>query len=134
VESRTTQPWHSRTCRVGWRALASVASAAPTLTAGPASADPAILADHGPERHFDLICWNQANCVTEAMQRPYLAAVSISSEGFHDPADRFGLVAPMTQLRIRYEDEPERRPATAEEIVATLDAFRASAPWPLPEG
>ncbi len=90
-----------------------------------------ILGTDEPDRQFDLICWNQANAIAEDVQRPYLAAVRISGLGLHDPADRFGLVGPMTALRVRYEDEPERRAETAARIVEVLDRFRAAAPWPL---
>jgi hypothetical protein len=45
----------------------------------------------------------------------------------------FGLIEPMTVLTERYEDVPEDREATAAEIVQALDAFRAAAPWPLPD-
>jgi hypothetical protein len=66
------------------------------------------------------------------VQRPYLAARHIASEDFHEPADRFGLVAPMTELAERYEDRPDERADTAVEIAAELDAFRLRAPWPIP--
>jgi hypothetical protein len=36
-------------------------------------------------------------------------------------------------LTERYEDLPEAREATAAEIVRVLEAFRAAAPWPLPD-
>lgn len=92
-----------------------------------------ILGDTGPDRYFDLICWNQANALAEDVQRPYWAATGISRESVYHPADRFGLVEPMTELRIRYEDEPERRDDTARDIMTVLDAFLTAAPWPLPE-
>jgi hypothetical protein len=91
-----------------------------------------ILGDGGPESHFDLVCWNEANSLAEKVQRPYLAARHIASEDFHAPADRFGLVALMTELAERYEDRPDERAATAVEIAAELDAFRLRAPWPIP--
>ena len=63
------------------------------------------------------------------MQRPYLAARHIAAENFHRPLDRFGLIAPMTDLAERYEDRPDDRAA----IGAQLDPFRARAPWPITE-
>jgi len=91
-----------------------------------------ILGDDGPDRYFDLVCWNEANAVAEGMQRPYFAAARISNEGFHKPLDRFELVEPLSAMVFRYEDVPERRDDTARAIVETLAAFRAAAPWPLP--
>jgi hypothetical protein len=80
---------------------------------------------------FDVVCWNEANCVAESVQRPYLAATLIRLEGGHAPLDRFGLVAPMTELATRYEEVPQTRDETAAEIVRALDGFRARAPWPV---
>jgi hypothetical protein len=92
-----------------------------------------ILGEAGPDSYFNLVCWNQANAVAEGAQRPYRAARGISAEGIHETADAFGLVEPMTVLTERYEDLPEAREATAAEIVRVLEAFRAAAPWPLPD-
>ena len=66
-------------------------------------------------------------------QRPYLAARHIAAEDFHRPLDRFGLIAPMTDLAARYEDRPDDRAAIGAEIGAQLDSFRARAPWPITE-
>lgn len=92
-----------------------------------------ILGERGPESHFDLVCWNEANSLAENVQRPYLAARHIASEDFHEPADRYGIVEPMTELAERYEDRPDDRDAVALEIGHELDAFRARAPWPITE-
>lgn len=92
-----------------------------------------ILGECEHESHFDLICWNEANSLSENLQTPYLAARHIASEDFHEPADRFGLVEPMTELAVRYEDRPDERNATGAEIARELEAFRARAPWPIPE-
>ena len=92
-----------------------------------------ILGECEHESHFDLICWNEANSLAENVQTPYLAARHIASEDFHEPADRFGLVGPMEELAVRYEDEPDQRPAIGVEIARQLDAFRARAPWPITE-
>jgi hypothetical protein len=83
------------------------------------------------ESHFDLVCWNEANALAEHVQRPYLAARHIAAEDFHQPLDRFGLIAPMTELAERYEDRPDERDTTAAAICQVLDGFRARAPWPL---
>jgi hypothetical protein len=91
----------------------------------------AILGGKTPDISFDLVCWNEANCVEEHVQRPFLAAALIRLEGDHRPADRFGLVEPMTELAIRYEDVPEERAGTAAEITRMLAGFRARAPWPV---
>lgn len=100
----------------------------PELTNVPAQM---ILGTDGPDRNFDLICWNEANSLAEEMTRPYCAALRVSRMAIWQPADRFALVTPMTELRIRYEDEPERRVDVAAEIVAVLGDFRVAAPWPL---
>ena len=93
----------------------------------------AILGECDRESHFDLVCWNEANSLAEQVQRPYLAARHIASEDVHAPVDRFGIVEPMTELAVRYEDRPDERDAVAVEIVRRLDAFRARAPWPITE-
>ncbi len=93
----------------------------------------AILGECGPESHFDLVCWNEANSLAEDVQRPYLAARHIASEDVHAPADRFGIVGPMTELAVRYEDRPDERDVVAVEIARQLGAFRARAPWPISE-
>ena len=81
---------------------------------------------------FDVVCWNEANAVAESVQRPYLAASMIRLESDHDGVvDRFGIVPPLFDLLVRYEDEPDTRDATAAEITAVLDDFRARAPWPI---
>lgn len=90
-----------------------------------------ILGEAGPDWAFDLVCWNGANALAEQVRRPYGTAVAIANEGFHQPADTFGLVAPMTELMIRYEDVPEAPEATGAEIRRVLQHFRARAPWPV---
>jgi hypothetical protein len=89
-----------------------------------------ILGECEHESHFDLVCWNEANALAEDVQRPYLAARHIAAEDFHRPLDRFGLIAPMTELAERYEDFPDDRAGIGAEIEAQLDAYRARAPWP----
>jgi hypothetical protein len=93
-----------------------------------------ILGECERESHFDLVCWNEANALAEQVQRPYLAARHIAAEDFHQPLDRFGLIAPMTELAERYEDHPDGRATIAAEIGAELAAFRARAPWPITDG
>jgi hypothetical protein len=93
----------------------------------------AILGECERESHFDLVCWNEANALAEHVQRPYLAARHIAAEDFHQPLDRFGLIAPMTELAERYEDRPGDRVMISAEIEAQLDAYRARAPWPITE-
>jgi hypothetical protein len=90
-----------------------------------------ILGECERESHFDLVCWNEANALAEKMQRPYLAARHIAAEDFHQPLDRFGLIAPMTDLAERYEDRQAEREEIAAEITRELEAFRARAPWPI---
>lgn len=92
-----------------------------------------ILGEAGPDCHFNLVCWNEANALAEGVQRPYRAASNIAAEGFHEPIDSFGLVAPMSELVERYEDVPTSREGAAAEIIRILDAFRATAPWPITE-
>lgn len=92
-----------------------------------------ILGEREHDSHFDLVCWNEANCLAEGVQRPYLAARHIASEDFHEPADRFGILEPMTELAVRYEDFPDERAALDVEIARELDAFRARVPWPITE-
>lgn len=91
----------------------------------------AILGDEPLDVAFDLLCWNEANAVAEGVQRPFLAARLVRLEGDHRPADRFGLVLPLTELAIRFEDAPERRTEVDAEINDVLAAFRSRAPWPI---
>lgn len=90
-----------------------------------------ILGETSPDWAFDLVCWNEANGLAEQVRRPYGAAVAIANEGFHQPTDVFELVAPMTELMIRYEDLPETREATGDQIRRVLEDFRARVPWPV---
>lgn len=88
-----------------------------------------LLGEAGPESYFHLVCWNEANSLIEGFETPYRAARQISNMGFHHPADPFGLVDPLAELAMRYEDCPEEREEVAEEINAALSAFLARAPW-----
>lgn len=89
----------------------------------------ALLGEAGPENYFHLVCWNAANSLIEGFETPYRAARQIANMGFHQPADPFGLVTPMTDLAMRYEDRPEQRAEIAPEITATLSGYVARAPW-----
>lgn len=91
-----------------------------------------VLGELGPNSSFDLICWNAANSLVEGVKRPYFAARPIVHASYHKPADPYGIVAPLTELTERYEDHPDDRPDTAEEITAVLTQFLEVAPWPLP--
>jgi hypothetical protein len=90
----------------------------------------AILGEVDEDCYFHLLCWNETNSLAEGVQTPYRAARHIANEGFHEPADPYGLVGPMNELAERYEDRPAERSAAAAEIAAVLDRFRAQAPWP----
>lgn len=85
----------------------------------------------GLDHYFDLICWNEASALAEGNNTPYFAAGGITSVAIFRPADPFGLLEPLSELRTRYEDEPDTRDATGAEIAAVLDDFRARAPWPI---
>jgi hypothetical protein len=89
-----------------------------------------LLGSAGLEQSFDMVCWNDANCLLEGITTPWLAAREIANLGYHQPADRFGLVSPLGDLAERYEDFPEQRAETAEEITAVLLRFLDVAPWP----
>ena len=89
-----------------------------------------VLGELGPGSSFDLICWNAANSLVEGVKRPYNTARRIVHTAYHRPADPFGLVPPLTTLTERYEDFPESRPETAEEITDVLMRFLDVAPWP----
>ncbi|MGI5126085.1 hypothetical protein ACQEVB_04645 [Pseudonocardia sp. CA-107938] len=88
-------------------------------------------ASDGPDPSFDLICWNEASALAEGNNTPYFAACAIVAVEIYRPSDPFGLLAPLGELRMRYEDEPDSRDATGAEIAAVLDDFRARAPWPI---
>lgn len=49
----------------------------------------------------------------------------------HEPPEVFGLIPPLAVLVERYEDEPDARTATGEEIVGVLAAYCERAPRPL---
>ena len=86
----------------------------------------------GPDHYSDLICWNEASALAEGNNTPYFATTGIVSVAVSHPVDPFGLLEPLSDLRMRNEDEPGSRDATGAEITAVLDGFRASAPWPIP--
>jgi hypothetical protein len=81
----------------------------------------------GPDRYFDLICWNEASAPAEANNTPYFAAGGVTSVAIFRPAGAFGLLEPLSEPRTRYEPWE----ATGAEISAVLDDFRAGAPWPI---
>ena len=89
-----------------------------------------LLGSAGLEQSFDMVCWNDANCLVEGVTTPWLAARGIANLGYHQPADVYGLVSPLGELAERYEDFPEGRSETAEEITAVLMRFLDVAPWP----
>jgi hypothetical protein len=90
-----------------------------------------LLGGEGPDSHFDLICWNAANSLLEGIRRPYWAAQPVVHAGYHRPADVYGLLPALAPLTERYEDYPDEREETAEEIAAVLTRFLDVAPWPL---
>jgi len=92
----------------------------------------AILGEVGDDCSFHLLCWNEANSLAEGVQTPYRAARHIANEGFHEAADAYGLIGPMSEFAERDEDQPSDRAATGADIAGALDAFRAQAAWPLP--
>lgn len=89
-----------------------------------------LLGSAGREQSFEMVCWNNANCLVEGITTPWLAARGIAHIGYHQPADAYGLVSPLTALTERYEDHPESRAESAEEITAVLTRFLDVAPWP----
>ncbi|HEX2300067.1 MAG TPA: hypothetical protein VHH34_16405 [Pseudonocardiaceae bacterium] len=88
-----------------------------------------LLGEAGPHSYFQLVCWNEANSLIEGFETPYRAARQIANMGFHHPADPFGLIDPLADLAMRYEDYPEERGRVAEEITAVLSAYVTRAPW-----
>lgn len=88
-----------------------------------------ILGEVNPDCYFHLICWNQANSLIEGFRTPYLAARAIANMDIHEPADPFGLITPLDELAMRYEDYPDERARIAEEITARLSEFVSRAPW-----
>lgn len=90
-----------------------------------------ILGEASPGWPFHLVCWNEANSLVEGVQTPYRAARHIATEAFHEPDDPFVLIAPMTELAERYEDDPPSREATAAEVRSVLTDFLARAHWPI---
>lgn len=89
----------------------------------------AVLGQTGPEYYFHLVCWNEANSLIEGFQTPYRAARQIANMGFHQPADPFGLIDPLTDLAMRYEDYPDERGDLADEITAVFSGYVRRAPW-----
>ncbi|WP_143517366.1 hypothetical protein [Pseudonocardia sp. MH-G8] len=90
-----------------------------------------ILGEASPGWPFHLLCWNEANSLAEGFQTPYRAARHIAAEAFHEPADPFDLIASMTTLTERYEDDPASREETAAKVRSALSEFLIRAPWPI---
>ncbi len=88
-----------------------------------------LLGEVNPECYFHLVCWNEANSLVEGVETPYRAARQIANEGFHNPADPYGLIEPLADLAVRYEDHPDERGETGEEIIALLAAYITRVPW-----
>lgn len=88
-----------------------------------------MLGEVNPDCYYHLVCWNHANSLLEGVQTPYRAARLIANEGFHTPADPYGLLPPLTALAVRYEDRPDERVATAQEIVELLADYVTRVPW-----
>ena len=89
-----------------------------------------VLGELGPNSSFDLICWNAANSLAEGVKRPYFAARPVVHAAYHRPADPYELLPQLSPLAERYEDHPESRAETADEITAVLLRFLDVAPWP----
>ena len=89
----------------------------------------ALLGEVSPESYFHLVCWNEANSLVEGFETPYRAARQIANMGFHHPADPFGLIDPLADLAMQYEDYPEQRGELAVEITALLSTYLSRAPW-----
>jgi hypothetical protein len=111
------------------RCLAAFAQLRPVIVDVPVRS--ILGASGGPDRHVDLISWNEASALAEGNNTPYFAARGIVSVEIFRPADPFGLVEALSDLRMRYEDEPDTRDTTSAEITAVLDDFRARAPLPI---
>lgn len=60
-----------------------------------------LLGEVNPECYFHLVCWNEANSLMEGVQARYRAARQIANMGFHNPADPYSLVEPLTDLAVR---------------------------------
>lgn len=88
-----------------------------------------LLREVNPECYFHLVCWNEANSLVEGVQTPYRAARQIANMGFHNPADPYDLIEPLTDLAVRYEDYPDERGETGDEIAALLAAYITRVPW-----
>ena len=90
-----------------------------------------VLGRVGDDCYFHLACWNEANALAEGVQTPYRAARRVINMKIHEPPDVYGLIAPLTGLVERYEDEPDTRPATGATTRAVFSDYRERAPWPL---
>lgn len=88
-----------------------------------------LLGEVNPECYFHLVCWNEANSLIEGVQTPYRAARQIANMGFHNAADPYGLVDPLTDLAVRYEDYQDERSETGQEIAALLAVYVTLVPW-----
>lgn len=64
--------------------------------------------------------------LADGIVSPYRAASMITYVGYHEPAEEPDLLAAMQELRERFEDFPDSRPAVAVEITAVLSAWLAS--------
>lgn len=88
-----------------------------------------LLGEVNTECYFHLVCWNEAKSLIEGVQTPYRAARQIANMGFHNPADPYSLIEPLTDLAVRYEDYPDERGEIGEEIAALLAAYITFVPW-----
>ncbi|MFR9730983.1 hypothetical protein ACL03H_17295 [Saccharopolyspora sp. MS10] len=76
-----------------------------------------------PEAHFPMACRNATGSLLDDVSTPYRASLLITSVGYFEPAEERELLAAMRTLRVRYEDQPDDRPATGEDITRELRAW-----------
>ncbi|SDC97366.1 hypothetical protein [Actinokineospora iranica] len=70
--------------------------------------------------YFPMACFNAAGSCLDGVVTPYHATSLIAAVGHYDPPEERDLLDAMRALRVRYEDEPDARPAIADEITRRL--------------
>jgi len=73
--------------------------------------------------HYDMACFNAAGSCLDGVVSPYQGAGLIVAVGYYEDPPDDDLLTLMRELRTRYEDDPDNRGVTADEITGGLRAW-----------